>query len=190
MFLSDPEPPKSGGGLFTDLYELTMMRAYAALGMAGEAVFSVFVRELPKERNFLIACGLDELLDEIERFHFSADDILYLRSLNLFPENFLEDLRHFRFAGDIFDMAEGTSFFANEPILEIRAPIAQAQIPETLVLNRIGLQSLLASKAHGVVTAAAGRRVMDFGARRAPGGDAAIHGRAPSRLPESRESRC
>ncbi len=176
MPLPEPEPLRDGGGLFTDLYELTMMRAYAALGMAGAATFSVFVRQLPKERNFLIACGLDELLDEIERFHFSPDDILYLRSLNLFPEDFLADLQHFRFAGDIFAMTEGTPFFANEPILEIRAPIGQAQVLETLILNRISLQTLLASKAFCVVTAAAGRRVMDFGARRAQGADAAIHG--------------
>ena len=176
MPLPVPDLLQEGGGLFTDLYELTMMRAYAALGMAGEAVFSVYVRKLPQERNFLIACGLDELLDEIERFHFSADDIHYLRSLSLFPEDFLEDLRRFRFAGDIFAMPEGTPFFADEPLLEVRAPIGQAQVLETLVLNRIGLQSFLASKAHRVVTAAAGRRVMDFGARRAQGADAAIHG--------------
>ncbi|MCI4679603.1 nicotinate phosphoribosyltransferase [Rhodoblastus acidophilus] len=176
MPLPEPQPSREGGGLFADLYELTMMRAYAALGMEAEAVFSVFVRKLPKERNFLIACGLDELLDEIERFHFSPDDIVYLRTLNLFPEDFLDELRRFRFAGDIFALPEGTPFFAGEPILEIRAPIGQAQALETLILNRIGLQTLLASKAWRVVNAAAGRRVMDFGARRAQGGDAALHG--------------
>lgn len=171
-----PKPPQDRAGLFADLYELTMMRAYAALGMEGDATFSLFVRQLPRERNFLIACGIDELLDDIERFYFSIDDIAYLRSLNLFPDGFLTELQQFRFTGDIFAMPEGTPFFVNEPILEVRAPIAQAQVLETLILNRIGLQTLLASKAYRVVTAAAGRRVMDFGARRAQGTDAAIRG--------------
>jgi nicotinate phosphoribosyltransferase len=176
MPLRQRQPSGEGGGLFADLYELTMMRAYAALGMEAEAVFSLFVRKLPKRRDFLIACGLDELLDEIERFHFSADDVLCLRRLKLFPDDFLEQLRDFRFSGDIFALPEGTPFFADEPILEVRAPIAQAQALETLILNRIGLQTMLASKAWRVVTAAAGRRVVDFGARRAQGGDAAVHG--------------
>lgn len=176
MSLAKRRNSQEVGGLFADLYELTMLRAYAELGMEGESVFSVFVRKLPEERNFLIACGLDELLDEIERFRFSEDDIAYLRVLNLFPDDFLDGLRGFRFAGDIFALPEGTPFFANEPILELRAPIGQAQALETLVLNRIGLQTLLASKASRVVTAAAGRRVVDFGARRAQGADAAILG--------------
>ena len=164
------------GGLFMDLYELTMLRAYGECGMNGVAVFSLFVRRLPEQRHFLIACGLDEILAEIEQFRFTPDDIAYLRSLKLFPDPFLEDLRKFRFTGDIFAMAEGTPFFADEPILEVIAPIGQAQILETLILNRIGLQTLLASKAFRVVTAAGGRRVMDFGARRAQGRDAALSG--------------
>jgi nicotinate phosphoribosyltransferase len=176
MRAPDPPPSWEGGGLFADLYELTMMRAYAARGMEAEAVFSLFVRKLPPQRNFLIACGLDEVLDEIERFHFSSDDILYLRSLKLFPDDFLENLRRFRFAGDIFALPEGAPFFANEPILEVRAPIGQAQALETLILNRIGLQTMLASKAWRVVTAAGGRKVVDFGARRAQGADAAVRG--------------
>ncbi|HUO55226.1 MAG TPA: nicotinate phosphoribosyltransferase, partial [Rhodoblastus sp.] len=163
-------------GLFLDLYELTMLRAYRAYDMAGEAVFSLFVRDLPPERNFLIACGLDEVLTEIEEFRFSADDAAYLSLLGLFPEDFLSNLRQFRFTGDIYALAEGVPFFANEPILEVVAPIGEAQALETLILNRIGLQTLLASKAWRVVTAAGGRRVVDFGARRAQGGDAAIHG--------------
>ena len=176
MRAPDPPPFREGGGLFADLYELTMMRAYAALGMEAEAVFSLFVRKLPQERNFLVACGLDEVLDEIERFHLWPEDIRYLRGLKLFPDDFLENLRRFRFAGDIFALPEGTPFFANEPILEVRAPIGQAQALETLILNRIGLQTMLASKAWRVVTAAGGRRVVDFGARRAQGADAAVRG--------------
>jgi nicotinate phosphoribosyltransferase len=176
MPLREQQPSPRSGGLFADLYELTMMRAYAALGMEAEAVFSLFVRKLPDQRNFLLACGLDELLDEIELFHFSCDDIAFLRTLKLFPDDFLEDLRRFRFAGDIFALPEGTPVFAGEPILEIRAPIGQAQALETLIINRIGLQTVLASKASRVVTAAGGRQVVDFGARRAQGGDAALHG--------------
>ncbi len=176
MRAPDPRPSREGGGLFADLYELTMMRAYAALGMEAEAVFSLFVRKLPPERNFLIACGLEEVLDEIEHFHFSPEDILYLRGLKRFPDDFLENLRRFRFSGDIFALPEGTPFFADEPILEVRAPIGQAQALETLILNRIGLQTMLASKAWRVVTAAGGRQVVDFGARRAQGADAAVRG--------------
>ncbi len=162
--------------LFVDLYELTMLRAYAALGMREEAVFSLFVRRLPEGRNFLIACGLDELLAEIEQFRFTSDDISYLRSLELFPDDLLEELKHLRFSGEVFALAEGTPFFANEPIVEVRAPIGEAQLLETLIINRIGLQSLLASKAQRVVAAASGREVLDFGARRAQGYDAALRG--------------
>ena len=167
---------EASDGLFLDLYQLTMLRAYRAQGMEGEAAFSLFVRAFPEERNFLIACGLDELLTEIERFRFSENDIAFLGELGLFPEDFLDGLRRFRFTGDIHALPEGTPFFPNEPILEVVAPIGQGQVLETLILNHIGLQTLLASKAHRVVTAAAGRRVMDFGARRAQGGDAAIRG--------------
>jgi len=166
----------ASNGLFVDLYELTMLRVYSACAMSGEAVFSLFVRRLPDHRNFLIACGLDELLDEIESFRFSEDDIAYLGAQKLFPPEFLDGLLRWRFSGDIFAVPEGTPVFADEPLLEVVAPIGQGQVLETLILNRIGLQTLLASKACRVVTAAAGKRVIDFGARRAQGADAALHG--------------
>ena len=165
-----------GHGLFADLYELTMLSAYGARGMNETATFSLFVRELPASRNFLLACGLDDLLDELQGFRFSANDIAYLRSLNMFPESLFDDLPDFRFAGDVFAVAEGTPIFANEPLLEVTAPIGQAQVVETLIVNQICLQSVLASKAARVVAAAAGRPVVDFGARRAQGLDAALKG--------------
>jgi nicotinate phosphoribosyltransferase len=164
------------GGLFSDLYELTMLHAYNARRMNETAVFSLFVRAMPDCRNVLIACGLDELLDELEKFRFEQEDIAYLRSLAMIPNSLLDELYSFRFAGDVFAMPEGTPFFANEPILEIVAPIGQAQIIETLVLNQIGMQTTMASKALRVVSAASGRPVVDFGARRAQGFDAALKG--------------
>ncbi|MDO8631400.1 MAG: nicotinate phosphoribosyltransferase, partial [Phycisphaerales bacterium] len=162
--------------MFADLYQLTMLRAYFELGMTEQAAFSLFVRKLPPRRNFLIACGLADLLNEIESLRFDDEQLRYLRSLGQFPDLFLDWLRKFRFNGDIHALREGTPFFANEPILEVVAPIAQAQIIETLVLNQIGLQTILASKATRIVTAARGRPVVDFGARRAQGMDAATKG--------------
>ena len=160
--------------LFADLYELTMMQAYLSEGLTGEAVFSLFVRRLPGVRNYLIACGLDTLLDVLAAARFSPDDISYLASLNLFAPDFLDWLRRFRFTGDVYAVPEGTIVFANEPIVEIVAPLPQAQLFETIVMNQIHLQTLLASKAARMVTAARGRRVVDFGARRMHGTDAAI----------------
>jgi nicotinate phosphoribosyltransferase len=160
---------QSSLGLFADFYELTMLRAYSARGMDETAVFSLFVREIPDCRNVLIACGLDDVLRELESFRFGPEDIAYLRALGAFPERLLDELRGFKFAGDVFAIQEGTPFFANEPILEIAAPIGQAQLVETLVLNQMGLQTVMASKALRVVSAASGRPVVDFGARRAQG---------------------
>ncbi len=144
--------------------------------MASPAAISLFVRKLPSRRNFLIACGLADLLKEIESLRFDDKQLGYLRSLGEFPDSFLEWLQGFRFTGDIYALPEGTPFFANEPILEVVAPIAQAQLIETIVLNQIGLQTILASKAARIVMAARGRPVVDFGARRAQGIDAATKG--------------
>ncbi len=160
-------------GLFTDLYELTMLRAYWELGLEEKAVFSLFVRRLPGRRNFLIACGVEDLLEQLEALSFEADDLKYL-SAQGFPDAILDRLKRFRFSGEIYAMAEGTPFFANEPIVEVVAPIAEAQVIETLVLNQVGFQSIIASKAARIVDAAEGRSVIDFGGRRAHGIDAAI----------------
>ncbi|WP_051953632.1 nicotinate phosphoribosyltransferase [Methylocapsa aurea] len=171
-----PAAPNSISALFTDLYELTMLQAYWDLGFTDKAAFSLFARRLPPERNYLIACGLDGVIDALESLRFDSADIAYLSQLGAFSERTLERLRGFRFTGDVYAMAEGTPFFPNEPILEIEAPIGEAQIVETLVMNQIGLQTMLASKAARVVEAARGRPVMDFGSRRAQGLDAALKG--------------
>jgi nicotinate phosphoribosyltransferase len=160
--------------LFTDLYELTMLQAYLREQMDEDAVFSLFVRRLPPRRNFLLACGLDTVLSYLETLQFEDDDIAYLESLGRFSPRFLNWLRAFRFTGDVYAVPEGTPVFANEPILEVVAPIAQGQLVETFVMNQVHLQTVLASKAARVVTAARGRPVIDFGSRRMHGIDAAL----------------
>nr|VFK40388.1 MAG: nicotinate phosphoribosyltransferase [Candidatus Kentron sp. SD]VFK45823.1 MAG: nicotinate phosphoribosyltransferase [Candidatus Kentron sp. SD] len=162
--------------LFTDLYELTMMQAYFEEDLHDSAVFSLFVRRLPARRNFLLACGLDSVLDLLENLRFNEEDIDYLASIGKFSDRFLDWLRDFRFTGDIHAMPEGTPVFANESILEVVAPLPQAQIIETLVMNQIQLQTMLASKAQRVVAAARGRPVVDFASRRMHGIDAALKG--------------
>jgi len=160
--------------LFTDLYELTMLQAYVAEGMHDEAVFSLFVRRLPERRNFLIAAGLESVLDALEKLRFEADDIAYLRSLGQFDDSFLAWLADFRFTGEVRAVAEGTPVFADEPILEVRAPLPEAQLVETLIMNQVHLQTVLATKAWRVVRSAEGRPVVDFGPRRMHGLDAAL----------------
>lgn len=162
--------------LFGDLYEFTMLQAYLEHDMSGRAVFSLFVRKLPPSRNYLLACGLELVLRAIERLHFRAEELAYLASLNRFSDAFLKWLEDFRFDGDVWAIAEGTPVFANEPIMEVVAPLPQAQLLETLILNQVGMQTLFASKAARIVEAAAGRPVVDFGSRRAQGIDAAIGG--------------
>lgn len=164
----------NGLGLFTDFYEFTMVQAYLEEGLTGEAVFSLYARHLPPRRNFLLACGLDTVLEYLETLRFEEDDLAYLRSLGKFSEAFLAWLRDFRFTGNVYAVPEGTPVFANEPILEVVAPLPQAQLVETYVMNQIHLQTVLASKAQRVVTAAAGRPVVDFGPRRMHGTDAAL----------------
>ncbi|RME69098.1 MAG: nicotinate phosphoribosyltransferase [Alphaproteobacteria bacterium] len=163
-----------GLALFTDLYELSMLQAYHAEGMAARAVFSLFVRRLPEGRNFLLACGLAAVLDYLEALRFADDDLAYLAGLGRFSDSFLRYLRGFRFTGNVRAVGEGTPVFANEPILEIEAPLPEAQLVETFVMNQIHMQTVLASKAQRVVAAAAGRPVVDFGARRMHGIDAAV----------------
>jgi nicotinate phosphoribosyltransferase len=161
-------------GLFTDLYELTMLQAYLVEHMTDTAVFTLFVRRLPEQRNFLLACGLESVLTYLEQLQFTDDDVAYLRSLKIFSDDFMTWVREFRFTGDVYAVPEGTPVFANEPILEIVAPIAQAQLVETFVMNQIHVQTVLASKGARVAAAARGRKVVDFGARRTHGVDAAL----------------
>jgi nicotinate phosphoribosyltransferase len=160
--------------LFTDLYELTMLQAYFEDGMTEEAVFSLFVRRLPPERNFFLACGIEDALRYLENLRFNDDDIAYLESLEQFEKPFLDRVGDFRFTGDVWAVPEGTPVFANEPIVEVSAPIGEAQIAETFIMNQVHLQTVLASKAARVVAAAQGRSVIDFGPRRMHGTDAAI----------------
>jgi len=161
--------------LFTDLYELTMLRAYHELGINQKAVFSLFARRLPAERNYLIAAGLEDFVQAVETLRFNETDLAYLRAQG-FPERILDRLKAFQFTGDIYAMPEGTPFFENEAVMEVVAPMAEAQLVETLAINQIGFPSLIASKAARIVTAAQGRRVVDFGGRRAHGIDAAVTG--------------
>ena len=173
---SDAARTPHGDALFTDLYELSMLQAYWVEGMQDEAVFSLSVRELPAARNLLVACGLEAVLEQLETLRFEEADIAWLDSLGRFRRDFLDWLRDFRFTGSVRAVAEGTPVFAEAPILEITAPLPQAQLVETLVMNQIHLPTVLASKAQRVVTAANGRRVLDFGARRMHGIDAAVAG--------------
>jgi nicotinate phosphoribosyltransferase len=167
-------PGEGAFALFTDQYELSMLQSYRAEGMDGLAVFSLFVRRLPPTRNYLLACGLATVLDYLEELRFTPDDLAYLRRIEQFSPDFLEALADLRFEGDVFAVPEGTPVFANEPILEVEAPISQAQMVETFVMNQVHLATVLASKAARVVDAADGRAVVDFGSRRMHGIDAAL----------------
>jgi len=160
--------------LFTDLYELTMMQAYYAEGMTAQAAFELFFRKLPKNRNYIMTAGLNEVLDYLENLRFMDAELDWLRQQGQFSEAFLQTLRDFRFTGDVHAVPEGTIVFENEPVVQIVAPIPQAQLVETYVLNQIHLQSVAATKAARVVTAAQGRNVVDFGSRRSHGTDAAL----------------
>jgi nicotinate phosphoribosyltransferase len=170
------QPGAAGDALLADVYELTMLQAYWREGMDGEAVFSLFFRRLPPGRNYALACGLDDALRHLEGMRFDADALSYLRGLGLFGEEFLETLQGFRFRGDVYAVPEGTPVFPGEPLLEVVAPIGQAQLAESFVMNQVHLQTVLASKAARVVTAAAGRRVIDFGMRRMHGAEASLEG--------------
>jgi nicotinate phosphoribosyltransferase len=172
MMTADPTPEHLG--LFTDLYELTMLQAYFEERMTDNAVFTLYVRRLPEHRNFLLACGLEPVLSYLEGLHFTEDDLAYLRSLNRLSDRLLRSLREFRFEGDVYAVPEGTPVFANEPILEVVAPLPQAQLVETYVMNQIHLHTVLATKGARIVMAAQGRTVIDFGARRTHGIDAAL----------------
>lgn len=151
-----------------------MLQAYFAEGMHEQAVFDLFMRRLPDCRNYLIAAGLDDVLAYLETVRFDDDAIAYLHSLGKFSDDFLTWLREFRFTGDVYAVPEGTPIFANEPILEVVAPIAEAQLVETFLLNQIQHQTMMASKASRIVAAADGRNVVDFGLRRMHGTDAGV----------------
>ncbi len=156
------------GPLFTDLYELTMAAGYFEQDLTDEATFSLFIRPHAK-RSFFVAAGLVDVLAELQAFRFKAGDLAYLRTTGLFKDAFLDFLESLRFDGTVRAMPEGSLFFADEPVLEITAPIIQAQILETYLLNTIGFQTLIATKAARCRQAAGKRGLVDFALRRTQG---------------------
>jgi len=162
--------------LLTDFYELTMMQGYFNNDNNSTVIFDVFYRDNPCKGGYAICAGLEQVIEYIKNLHFTADDIEYLRSLEIFDENFLDYLREFRFSGDIYAIPEGTVIFPMEPIVKVIAPIMEAQFIETALLNILNHQSLIATKASRVVYAAKGGPVMEFGLRRAQGPDAGTLG--------------
>ncbi len=158
--------------LLTDLYEMTMAACYFRERMFGSATFSLFIREYPADRGYLVSAGLEDVLDFLEGFSFSGEDIDYLAGTELFSEPFLDYLRSLRFTGDVFALPEGTLFFRDEPVLEVTGPIAEAQLVETYIINQMNLQVSLATKAARCVYAAGGRNLLDFSLRRTQGTDA------------------
>ena len=163
--------------MLCDFYELTMGNGYFASGMHQQiCYFDVFFRQVPDGGGFAIAAGLEQIIDYVQNLHFDRKDIEYLRSKGIFDEQFLRWLKYFRFTGDIWAVPEGTPIFPYEPILTVRAPAVEAQLMETFLLLQLNHQSLIATKASRVVRAAQGRPVMEFGSRRAQGGDGAMLG--------------
>jgi len=162
------------GALLTDLYQLTMAQAYFREDMRETAVFELFVRRLPPTRRFLLAAGLERALEFIEGLRFTATELEFLAAQGSFERPFLEYLSGFRFTGAVHAMPEGCPFFAEEPLLRVTAPIIEAQLLESRIINIIHFQTLVASKAARCVIAAAGRRLIDFGMRRAHEGNAAL----------------
>ena len=163
--------------LLTDLYELTMMQGYFHAKDANETViFDAFYRTNPDGNGFAITAGLEQVVEYIENLHFDKEDIDYLRTTGLFGEDFLEYLSTFKFTGDIYAIPEGTVVFPREPLVKVIAPIMQAQLVETAILNIINHQSLIATKTSRIVFAARGDGIMEFGLRRAQGADAGTYG--------------
>ena len=171
----------AGGGrdlgsslLLTDLYQLNMLQAYRDAGMTATAVFEFFVRKLPPCRGFLVAAGLEQVLEFLESARFTEAEIAWLRESGRFGADLLDDLAAWRFTGDVDAMPEGTVFFPDEPILRVIAPLPEAQLVETRIINLLHFQTLIASKAARMVLAAPGKALVDFGLRRAHGAEAGL----------------
>ncbi len=165
---------EDGVALLTDLYEFAMVDAYLDEDMHDEAVFSLFVRRMPARRNFLLACGLEDVLRYLETLHFTPEQVDYLASLGRFSDRLVHYLERFRFSGEVSAVREGTPIFGEEPLLEVVAPLPEAQLLETYLLNQMHLQTMAASKAVRIAQAAAGRPLMEFGLRRMHGADAGV----------------
>ena len=166
--------PNPKSALVADLYELTMAASYFNEGMSAPATFSLFIRNSPKNWGYFVNAGLDDVLDFLENLRFDNAEIDYLKSTGIFSDEFLRYLAKVRFTGDAWAIKEGEVFFADEPIIEITAPIVEAQIVETFIINAVNLQTLIASKAARSVEAARGRPIIDFSLRRTQGSDAGL----------------
>lgn len=162
--------------MIADFYEFTMANGYLLKNMNDIAYFDVFFRKIPDNGGFAIFAGLEQIIDFIKNLHFSEEDIEYLQKQNIFSQDFLSYLRNFKFTGDIWAIPEGTVVFPNEPLITVKAPIIEAQLLETMLLLTVNHQSLIATKTRRIVNQAKGHPVMEFGARRAHGADAAIYG--------------
>lgn len=164
----------ANAALLTDLYELTMAASYHSRDMNKEATFDLFVRDLPARRNFLVVCGIDQALEYLEQLRFDDDSLGYLRSLGMFDEAFLAYLRDLSFSGEVWAMPEGEVAFAREPLLRVTAPLIEAQIVESFLLNCVTFQTMVASKAARVALAAGDKQFLDFSLRRDHGADAGL----------------
>jgi nicotinate phosphoribosyltransferase len=164
----------SSSALLTDLYQLTMLQAYLAQGMTDTAVFELFIRKLPPSRNFFLAAGLEQVLDFLEQLQFSANELDWLEKTGRFSPALLTYVSTLRFTGDVHAMPEGTVFFPNEPMLRVTAPLPQAQLVETRLMNLLNFQTMIASKAARSVLVAGKRPLIDFGLRRAHGAEAGL----------------
>ena len=160
--------------LATDLYELTMASGYLDEQMFENATFSLFIRKVPADRGYFVAAGLEQALRYLENFTFSQSDLEYLESVGFFSQKFLNYLEKLRFSGSVHALPEGTIFFPNEPVLELTAPVIEAQIVESVLINILGFSTLIASKASRCVYAAKGRALVDFSFRRTQGIDAGL----------------
>ncbi len=163
--------------MLADFYELTMSNGYMQNGMTNKiAVFDMFFRNIPDKAGFAIFAGLEQVIEYLQNLKFTKEDIEYLQNKNLFCEEFLAYLRDFEFCCDVWSMEEGTPIFPNEPVVTVRGPVVQAQLLETMILLTINFQSLIATKSNRIVRAAQGKKVLEFGSRRAQSNDAAILG--------------
>ncbi len=171
---SGPQPAFGSGLLLTDLYQLNMLQAYLEAGMTETAVFEFFVRKLPPSRNFLMAAGLESVVDFLEGAAFTAPELEWLRGSGRFSAAFVDHLEGFRFTGALHALREGTICFPDEPLLRLTAPLPEAQLLETRIINLLHFQTVIASKAARMVLAAPGKTLVDFGLRRAHGAEAGL----------------
>jgi nicotinate phosphoribosyltransferase len=174
--MSKTEDPMGEGDslLLTDLYQLTMLEAYRAHGLTDAAVFELFMRKLPARRGFLVAAGLEQAVEFLEGLYFKEAELEHLRRSGRFPGDFVDWLAGLRFSGDVDALPEGTIFFADEPLIRVTAPLPQAQIVETRLINLLHFETLIASKAARMVLAAPGRQLVDFSLRRTHGAEAGL----------------